>query len=228
MSYQIGRAALNLQWTPRVARTEYNDNWEIVRHFTGKDPRSHPDAAREFNDALHLDFLWSTNDGPVPWEDRGRVTDMGHARYLEDGSDFRPALPSPFQTAADVLRFDAVEEYGLPDFDDLVHYYEAWYGAEQAANDQVVPGGYYRTLISGAIAAFGWENLLAAAGTDADRFGEVLNRWAEVLMGYVRAWAATDIEAFITHDDIVWTAGGIFPPAFYRRWIAGRAAASLA
>jgi hypothetical protein len=33
MSYEIGRAALNLQWTPRVARTEYVDNWEVVLHF---------------------------------------------------------------------------------------------------------------------------------------------------------------------------------------------------
>ena len=44
MSYEIGKAAMNLQWTERVARTEYNDNWEIVRHFTGGDPRHDPSS----------------------------------------------------------------------------------------------------------------------------------------------------------------------------------------
>jgi len=47
----------------------------------------------------------------------------------------------------------------------------------------------------------------------------VLDRWADLLMGYVEAWAATDIEVFLTHDDMVWTAGGIFSPEFYRTYV---------
>jgi hypothetical protein len=206
MSYEIGKAALNLQWTERVARTEYNDNWEIVRHFTGKDPRKDSQAEREFNDAVHLDFLWRTNDGPVPWAERGRVTDMGHAVYVEDGSDFRSAKASPFTNPEEVLAFDAAAEYGLPDFDELVGYYEDWHRAEQATNDQVVPGGYYKTLISGAIETFGWEMLLLAAGEHATRFGEqVLGSFFELSRHHFQAWAETSIEFFMCHDDMVWT-----------------------
>ena len=53
-------------------------------------------------------------------EERGRTTDMGHADWLEDASDRRMPVTSPFATIEDVLAFDAVEEYGLPDFDELV------------------------------------------------------------------------------------------------------------
>jgi hypothetical protein len=228
MSYAIGKAALNLQWTERVARTEYNDNWEVVRHFTGKDPstslragpRQYAEAAREFNDAVHLDFLWCTDDGPVPWGQRGRVTDMGHAVYLEDGSDYRAPKPSPFKTATEVLSFNAVGEYGLPDLDELVAHYERWYQRAQAANDQVVPGGYYKTLISGAIEAFGWEMLLLALGEDSERFcEEVLGSIFELSLHHFRAWARTSIEFFMCHDDMVWTAGPFMRPELYRRYV---------
>jgi len=221
MSYEIGRAALNLQWTERVARTEYVDNWEIVRHFTGEDPREHPEAWREFNDAVHLDFIWHTNDGPVPWGERGRTTNMGHAVYVENGSDFVPAQPSPFTSLAQVLAFNAVEEYGLTDFEELVDYYERLYQRLRAENpNQVVTGGYYYTIVSGAIQAFGWQMLLEAAGDDAEGFGEnVLGSIFELTLHHCKAWAQTSIEFFMCHDDMVWTQGPFMNPAFYRKYI---------
>lgn len=220
MSYEIGKAALNGQWTPRVARFEYMSNWQVIRHFTGKDPRTDPQAHKEFNDAMHLDFCWSTNDGPANWGARGRVTDMGHAVWLEDGSDYRLSGESPFKSAEEVLAFDAVAEYGLPDFDELVSSYEQWYRQAQAANDQVVTGGYYKTIVSGAIAAFGWEMLLEAAGTDPQRFGEqVLGSFFEYSLHHYRAWAETSIEFFMCHDDMVWSAGPFMHPDLYRTYI---------
>jgi len=221
MSYEIGRAALNLQWTERVARTEYVDNWEIVRYFTGKDPRQDWGAWREFNDAIHLDFLWTTDDGPVPWGHGGRTTNMGHAVYVEDGSDYRPVQPSPFESADEVLAFHAVKEYGLPDFEELVGYYEQSYQDRQAANpNQVVTGGYYNTIVSGAIQAFGWQMLLEAAGDDPERFGQdVLGSIFELSLHYHKAWAQTSIEFFMCHDDMVWTQGPFMNPVFYRKYI---------
>ncbi len=220
MSYEIGWDALHLRWTPRVARTEYNDNWEIVRHFTGKDPRSHPEARAEFNDAVHLDFLWCTDDGPTEWGAVGRVTDMGHAAYVEDASDYRLPRPSPFADPLDVFAFDAVAECGVPPAERLVSYYEHWYAGAQQGVDRVVPGGRYKTLISGAIQAFGWEMLLAAAGEDPMRFGEqVLGSFFELSLRHYRAWARTSIQVFMCHDDMVWTQGPFMNPEFYRQYI---------
>ncbi len=89
MSYDIGMQAMKLQCPDRLAHTEYVSNYALVRAVTGLDPRTDERAMRAFNNAWQLDFLWNTNDGPVDWAQRGRVTDMGHAEFLEGGIDRR-------------------------------------------------------------------------------------------------------------------------------------------
>jgi len=221
MSYEIGRDALNLRWTERVARAEYVDNWEVVRHFTGKDPRQDGGAWAEFYDAIHVDFIWHTDDGPGGWGHAGRTTNMGHAVYMEDGSDFKAMVPSPFRNSGEVLAFSAVAEYGRPDMKGLVAYYEQCYQSLRAAHpNQVVTGGFYNTVVSGAIQAFGWEMLLEAAGDDPDRFGEdVLGSIFELTMHYATAWAQTSIDFYMCHDDMVWTQGPFMNPTFYRKYV---------
>jgi len=220
MSYSIGRAALNLQWTDRVAHTEYNDNDELVRYYSGKDPRRDPTTVAEFYKAIDLDYLWTTNDGPMPWSARGRTTDMGHATYVEGGTDFRKSKPSPFTEPEEVLAFDAVAEYGLVPFDELVNFYENWYRKAQSGADYVISGGYYKTLVSGAIEAFGWDALLLALGEAPERFGEVtLEGIFQQSLHHYRAWAETSIEFFMCHDDMVWSEGPFIHPDYYRRYI---------
>lgn len=228
MSYAIGNAALNLEWTERVARTEYNDNAEIVRYFAGKAGQPNDYAVgNTFTDpyflaATDLDFMWNTSDGgPLWWGNRGRVTDMGHATYVEDGSDYRELKPSPFTGPDDVLNFNAVQEYGLVDFATLVDYYQTSFTEAQAAVPGcVTTGGYYNTLVSGAIQIFGWDLLLEAAGDDQEKFGEdVLGSIFEQTMHHARAWAQTSIDWYICHDDMVWTAGPFIQPDFYRAYI---------
>jgi hypothetical protein len=216
MSYETGMQAMRLQSPERLAHTEYCSNYALVRAVTGLDPQRDGRAWRQFQDAWEMDFLWVSNDGPVGWGQRGRVTDMGHAEFLEGGIDRRDTVTCPFRNVEEVLAFDAVEEYGLPDFDELVAYYEKAYQAGQDANpNQVYTGGYYQTVVSGAIAAFGWDMLLSAAA-DRERFAKVLASFAELTLHHVRAQTRTSIKVFIQHDDFVWTAGPFMHPAFYR------------
>jgi len=211
MSYRIGIDTIHLRPTPRLAHTEYCSN-DALRRLLTRDGRS-------FEDALETDFVWSTNDGPVPWNERGRVTDMGHAEFLEDGVDKRQPKTCPFSDPEEVLEFDAIKEYGLPDFDGLVAFYEKHYTKSQAAfPNQVFTGGYYKTIVSGAIEAFGWDMLLAAAA-DQERFERVLDSIFRLSLHHVKAWAKTSVEVFICHDDMVWTEGAFMDPAFYRRAI---------
>jgi len=223
MSYQRGRQAILLDPPATIPHTEYVDHWEVVRHVTGLDPAKPDQAAaawQRFYRAVDFDFLWVSNDGPVPWEKRGRTTDMGHCDYLEDASDRRLPKPSPFVNPEDVYAFDAVAEYGLPSFDDLVAYYEGVYQQGQAANPELVyPGGYYNTLVSGCIQAFGWDAFLLAAGYDERAFDKTLESIFEQSLHHFRAWAKTSIETFICHDDMVWTQGAIFHPEWYRERI---------
>ena len=209
MSYRIGIDTINLRPTSRLAHTEYCSNESIVRRV----------GEKRFEDWLELDFTWTVNDGPINWQEAGRTTDMGHAEFVEGGTDKRETIHCPFNSVEEVWYFDAVEEYGLPDFDELVSYYENWYQDVQTGNpERVVPGGYYKTLVSGAIQAFGWDMLLQAAA-DRERFDRVLESIFQRSLFHYRAWAETSIEAFICHDDMVWSAGAFMHPDFYRESI---------
>jgi hypothetical protein len=212
VSYEIGIRTVRLEPTPRLAHTEYCDHAPLVREVEAR-------TGKPFNDAWELDFLWGTNDGPVGWGERGRVTDMGHAEYVEHGADRREAKPSPFTDPGQVLEFDAVAEYGLPETDALVDYYQKRYRDSRRAHpNQVTTGGYYKTIVSGAIQSFGWEMLLMAA-IDEDGFERVLDSFFRLSMRHFEAWARTSIEVFICHDDFVWTQGPFVNPDFYRRAI---------
>jgi len=219
MSLKIIEDTLNLKFAERVAHTEYMDSDEMVRYYSQKN--DWVERAREFEDIVGIDFHWNVNDGFEPWQTRGRTTNMGHAEYMENGKDFVQAEPSPFKSYNDVLEFDAVKEYGLTDFSKLVEYYQKNTDQDKINfPEQYITGGYYNSVVSGAIAVFGWEMLLEAIGNDADKFGEeVLGSIAEQSVHHAKAWAETDKEWFITHDDMVWTEGPFISPDFYRTYI---------
>ena len=215
MSRDRACEALRLAAEGRAAHTEYTSHRCLMSRVTGL-PEDHADLARRFYEAWQIDLVWNTNDGPVPWKDRGRVTDMGHAEFLADGSDRRDARACPFRSVEAALAFDAVEEYGLPEFNGLVALYESSLHARQAAlPETLVPGGYYKTIVSGAIEAFGWDMLLQAAA-DPRGFDRVLDGFYQLSLHHYKAWAATSAEVFICHDDMVWSQGPFIHPDFYR------------
>jgi len=211
MGYERGMAALRLEAPDEVPHTQYITHPAWLEHLRRRAGR--PDAG--FEELLDFDFRWHTDGPAIP---RGRWTDMGHAAWQPDGSDYRLPKPSPFTTLEEIYTLDPREEYGPLDERRQAEAYEAWYRQARRGTG-VVPGGTYRSVLSWAIDALGWENLLLAAGTDPERFGRLLDRWADYLMGYVRAWAATSIEVFLTHDDLVWTSGGFLRPEFYRAYV---------
>ena len=218
MSRQLALDTINLKPTSRLAHTEYLSHDALFRKVSGEKELSR-EVERKFLDAWGIDFIWSVDDGPVPWHKRGRVTDMGHAVYTEDGRDMRDNHKSPFASPDEVLSFNAVDEYGLPDFDELVKYYQTTWSEKQAFfKNQLVTGGYYKTIISGATESFGWDMELMAAA-DHDAFAKVLQSFAELTLHHNKAWAKTDIEVFIQHDDMVWTNGPFMNPDFYRKHI---------
>ena len=214
MSREIGLNALHLRPTPRPAHIEACSNDALIRTVVANS------GGRPFEDVWEYDYSWvSCGDDPVPWEEVGRVTDMGHAEFLEGGVDKRQPKPCPFTDAEQVLAFDAVEEYGLTDFDRLVAFYERSYQEVQGEHpDQLVGGYYYKTIVSGAIQAFGWDMLLLAAA-DQDRFERVLDSFFRYSLHHYRAWAETSVECIQSHDDMVWSMGPFINPDFYRRVI---------
>jgi len=204
-------AAIRLQTPDEIPHTQYITHPAWLEHLRRKAGR--PQAG--FEEILDFDYRWCTDRPEIP---RGRWTDMGHAVWQADGSDYRLPKPSPFTGLEEIYNLDPFEEYGRIDHKTQVEKYQAWY-REARSRTGVTSGGTYRSVLSWAIDAFGWENLLMAAGTDPGRFGALLNRWADYLMQYVEAWADTDIEVYLTHDDMVWTSGGFLRPEFYRTYV---------
>lgn len=219
MSRQIALDAINLRETPRLAHTEYISLHDsLIKKTAGVEELS-PETHRKFKDIWEIDFNWTTNDGPVNWGERGRVTDMGHAVFTEDERDLREHQSCPFVDPEEVLEFDAVKEYGLPDFQELVEFYQEKHDAQNAANpNQLNTGGYYKSVVSGASATFGWDMFLMAAA-DEEKFAKVLESFGEYTLHHVKAWAETSIEVFIQHDDMVWTEGPFMRPDYYREAI---------
>jgi uroporphyrinogen-III decarboxylase len=64
--------------------------------------------------------------------------------------------------------------------------------------------------------------MLLLAAADQKRFTPVLDSIFRRTLAHNRAWAETSIEAFIQHDDFVWSAGAFMDPAYYRAEIIPR------
>lgn len=224
MSRQLALDTLDLKPVPRFARTEYSLEYHLAhfRHAAGTQADASA-SARDLYAHWDLDFLWTTQDGlHHDWEQRGRCTDMGHAEYASDGGDMRTSQLSPFKTVEEVWAFDAVAEYGLPTMAEQVAAYEAWLLAKRHDfPDQLCPGGYYKTIVSGAIQAFGWDLLLEAAA-DRDKMERVFDSFFRRTQFHMNAWAQTSAEAIIQHDDFVWSSGAFMRPEFYRSAIIPR------
>ncbi|MHB0997855.1 MAG: uroporphyrinogen decarboxylase family protein [Armatimonadota bacterium] len=226
MSFDDGWAAINLDMPDRVPRTEYSvsSHWDLVRVVTGidvsitSDNQVKFDAEKAFIKAWNFDFWWSvliTNQvfGDVK-------TKMGHAVYAAGGVDYSEDISCPFKTPDDVLAFDPWEVFGSRDKAQITRDFEAHY----KWNCENYPGcvnmtGIYVTLVSGLIDLFGWEMLLTAAGSDPVGFGQMTNRYASWIQQYFDALADADVPVIMTHDDIVWTSGAIFNPAWYREYV---------
>lgn len=222
MSIEVALNNIRLESTTGWAHTEnsleYHVQYMAKKGLSSKDP----ELLQRFYDHFGFDFIWNTNDGMVDWNKTGRTTDMGHAAYAADGSDQHSSADSPFQSEEEVWHFDAVEEYGLPDFDEQLRTYEQQVQtARHAFPKQLTPGGYYRTIVSGAIASFGWDMLLMAA-SDPGKMEKVFDSFFRRTLFHMKAWAQTTAPIIIQHDDFVWTNGAFMNPEIYSKIIIPR------
>ncbi|MFW5980590.1 MAG: uroporphyrinogen decarboxylase family protein [Halanaerobiaceae bacterium] len=226
MSYKEGMAAINLEMPDRVPRTEYSaaTHWELVSKVTGIDVNENSEkelqqkASKEFMKAWDYDFIWSILIHNQIFGDKR--TKMGHAEYAAGGTDYDTDIKKLFEDPVKALNFDPIEAYGIPEEKELVQKFEKHY--QQNCNfyeDAVNMTGIYVTLMSGLIEIFGWDMLLECAGRDPEKFGQLTNRYAEMMQPYFEALAQTEAPVVMVHDDIVWTSGPFISPDWYREYI---------
>jgi len=213
MSYERGIAAIRLEMPDTIPHTEYVSHPKLMEHVTGLPP-NHPDLGPEFYRLWKYDFMWRTDSPDFKWVPEAW---MGSARYSED-QELKPAT-YPFKDEEEVLAFDPAERIGVPDRVETRRMMEENVRKTREQFDVVVPTGYYNTVFTWCIKSFGWNLFMTSAMEDPVRFDRVLEGFTRVSMPIFEAGADSDIEVFLCHDDIVWTAGPVFHPEWYRRYI---------
>lgn len=226
MSFKHGMAALNLEFTDRVPRTEYSAavHWPLVNAVTGSNvsafspEEDRKKASEAFKKAWNYDFDWNV----LVLENylQGRKTTMGHAVYAEKGVDFIDNRREAFSDPEEVLAIDMFEEYGTLDIKKMTAEFDAHYDRSCANSpDLVNMTGIYITLVSGLIEMLGWDMLLLTAGVDPKGFGALADRYAKWIGRHFEALANSKAPVVMVHDDIVWSEGPFIHPDWYREFI---------
>ena len=225
MSFEHGLMAMKLQMPPRVPRTEYSieSHWAVIRAVTGMDvtetspPERRAAASLAFRKAWHYDFIWNTIIASD--ELKARRTNMGHAVYATGGVDYDDHITAGFADPEDVFRLDMEATYPRQPRAELIRRYEESWNGIRATHDAVPTTGVYITAMSGLIDMLGWDMLLLCAGEDRERFGAVMQRYADWIYPFFEALAESRVPTVMVHDDIVWTQGAFIHPAWYRKYL---------
>ena len=223
MSLYDGMAAMNLEFSERVPRTEYSadSHWDLVKAVTGMNTASEEErknASKAFRKAWNYDFFWNVMIFNQIFN--GKFTKMGHANFAHGGTDFNNETTELFSSPEDVILVDFWELYGIADKKSVVSgFNERYKKLCEDTPDAVNTTGIYVTLMSGLIEILGWDMLLMTAGVYPKEFGEFTNRYAEWIKQYFEALAETDFPIVKVHDDIVWTQGAFLNPEWYREYI---------
>jgi hypothetical protein len=210
----------------RIPHVEFDadTHWSLVNTVTGIDvDLNSPD---EMKQTARSAFVRAWNYDMVPATTIGnhdlaaKRTYMGHSEYAAGGTDYDDRISCPFESPEEVFDFDPWDAYGEPDSAALIDRFNDHYRRQcELYPDVVNTSGIYVTLFSGLIAIFGWEMLLTAGGLDPDRFGEVAHRYARWIQHHYDALARSATPVVWSHDDIVWAAGPVFRPDWYREYI---------
>jgi len=223
MSYKYGIAALNLEMTDLVPRTEYSviDHYDLVKKITGFDrtkPGSVSSAIIEMMKAWDFSINWNVLISKSifgNWQ-----TSMGHAEYAYGGSDRNDNIYCPFKDEEDAFSFDLYEKIGEINISDYTKAFNEHYINQQNFYSDIVNmTGIYTTCMSGLIDIFGWDLLLSCAGADPKRFGELTNRYCDWISQFFYALAKSNSPVVMIHDDIVWTEGAFIHPDWYRKYV---------
>lgn len=234
--------AIDLQPTDRVPQWVIMSNPDYVRRLTGIDPFQHRREAYLRCFKL-LDIEIADGDVNIELREPGesglaeepaRNTAQGqHEVRTSQWGVFGTAWDRPqmAKTAEEILAFEPREpanligteywEIAAKSVDELAVLYQDRFHRMQAAlgESSLVYAYFYCTLFMWSIMLFGWEPFLEAAASEPAKFRVLLDKFAALSLKVTSAWAKTDIELFVSHDDICMTRGPVFNPLWYREHV---------
>lgn len=228
MSYELGLAALNLEMTDTVPRTEYSaeSHWELIKKVTGLDTEvidKRPEASKAFRKAWEYSFVWRTNIGRAYIAAKGPTTDQGHAVYMENAngdSDYRDHIEVAYPDPEAALNLDVPKVYGEYDESEIIDIFDSTYkNACDDCPDALNMAGIYINPVSGMLEIFGWDTFLMMMGLDIEKFNKVMESYCVWVEQFYRGFCQSNVPVFMMHDDICWTSGPFASPEWYRSQI---------
>ena len=226
MSYGHGWAAICNQASDRIPRTEYGveGNLELLTAVTGVEitgGETREEAVRRFVQQWDYSLNWHvTVSRETILAAGGRVTDMGHAVFASDGSDFTAETSVAYPDIEEAIRLRPSEEYTFFPRRELVERFERDYAEVQRRYPGVLStAGVYTTLFSGLIEIYGIEQLLLLMGLYEQEFKEVVESYFHWVKQFFDAFAETSVPVMMVHDDLCWTEGPVTHPRWYRETI---------
>jgi len=228
---------IHLEPVDRIPHWEHFSNPGFVELVTGIDPYEKPrSAALTAYGMLPIDlgFPIPATDDPIP---RPRESETVHVdgegrRMIRWGDSYSWHWDwgKGFATIEDVLAYDPLEDMDQRDrpvvasldyslsVEELAMQFQGGpppgLGAARAGTMR--EGGYYNTLFMWPLLTFGWEMFLRLIGEYPEDCRRLLAGFAERSRKLYRAYAMTDIDVMVTHDDICFASGPVCSPRWLR------------
>ncbi|NSW54895.1 MAG: hypothetical protein HPY44_02685 [Armatimonadetes bacterium] len=173
------------------------------------------------------DFAWAEYrpevyhlEEPEPVSAIGQVAVSadGKTRYTKDGGTWAVGDREKYRDHEDVLAVapDTFEvEQVRPEM--ISHMTDLFAAAQERGYPAPL---HYGTLVTRATLEFGWEPFLTASALAPERFGRILDRFAEATLAVIQGWLEVPgVELIVIHDDIAGTRGVLMSPGWYRRYV---------
>lgn len=221
MCYERAVSTLHLEESNKVAQVEFLQHTDFVAKVSGLDPFKHSEEALSRTyDRLDLDMIWFTYDPLHPWSSAKNRGDYFTVRTDSWSKAFPTTWHETFtvKSVDEILEFNPFETWEIPSLNELSEHFQKTHSRVQTLyKSQLVPGGTYLTCFMWLIMLFGLKWTIKAAYYEPKRFKKLLDRFGELSLLQAKAWAQTDIKAFISHDDICGTQGPFFPHEWMRK-----------
>jgi hypothetical protein len=217
MSSERARKALRGEPTDVIPLFSMPAHRHFLRQLTGIDPlaeegRAVERAMCEAIRKLDIDLLFCTFPERIGTRESDpdlyglETTVWRHAGSTRtDLFAYDPARDRPWDAAMDETAFQERCEHILGRLRRLV-------------GDTALPHGFcFTTCIHYAAEDLDWESFLVACQAEEEKVRRLLDRFQAAGEKIMRAWARTDVEVMLAHDDIATAHGLTFSPAWLRR-----------
>lgn len=232
MSRERALKAINLENTDKIPQLEVIDNPDFIKLISGIDPYEKPlESFLKTIENLDIDMIYNVPTESRKFEpDETQVDKEAGLSYTQWGLGGTPWHIPSMTTVDEILRYDPAKFEPKTEDDRRIHHLAMTSVSEiadefsrthcdaqrQAGNLALVPGVDWHTLIHYASEIFKWDNFFIAALESPIEFKGLLERFAKISIKISKAWAMTDIDLFVSHDDIAMSNGPLFSPDWYR------------